>query len=285
VALSRRTAAREAADYHQAACGIAATAALEALEASVKCSAAYRHAVAAALAAREAADRCHVAGGDAGAVAAARRAADLCVVASDNVPAAVAGEAAAANRSVSRSDAAAAAALAARKAVACCDAARADAAGDDDQKFLDNMRGWLVIVAALLVNMTFQAVMHPPGWMPLELVPSPGRIDGRADRLKGEVLMACIYLSANLCTFAVGLTVIVMLLAMKKAPPASTLKAIRRMMVGVAIAVACSFASGTAKHPGISGCIFGFLSLYAFITFFFVRARFYNQSMLIGKFF
>jgi hypothetical protein len=66
-----------------------------------------------------------------------------------------------------------AAALAALEADACCDSvARAYAADDDDQNFLDTMRGWLMTVGILLVIMTFQAFMHLPGRMSLEFVPA-----------------------------------------------------------------------------------------------------------------
>jgi hypothetical protein len=75
-----------------------------------------------------------------------------------------------------------AAALAALEANACCDsAAHAYAADDDDQKFLDTMRGWLMTVATLLVIMTFQAFMHLPGRMSLEFVPAFTSLHGSAE--------------------------------------------------------------------------------------------------------
>jgi hypothetical protein len=75
-----------------------------------------------------------------------------------------------------------AAALVALEADACCDsAARAYAADNDDQKFLNIMCGWLMIVATLLVIMTFQAFMHLPGRMSLEFVPAFTPLHGSAE--------------------------------------------------------------------------------------------------------
>nr|CAB3484285.1 unnamed protein product [Digitaria exilis] len=43
-------------------------------------------------------------------------------------------------------------------------AAEQDSDEDKEYEYLDKMRGWLMAVATLFVNMAFQAQLHPPDW-------------------------------------------------------------------------------------------------------------------------
>jgi hypothetical protein len=71
----------------------------------------------------------------------------------------------AANCAVPRADAAA---VEARQAAVSCDEALAHPKADEEKKFLDSMRGWLMTVAALLANMSFTAIIKPPSWVPMD---------------------------------------------------------------------------------------------------------------------
>jgi hypothetical protein len=243
--VARDNAARESADGHAKARRDAVAASFAAREAGVRCAAASRRAVSAASIARKIASRCEGAGGDGvAAAAAAREAADRC--AAD----------AALDRAVPLADAAA---LEARKAAACCAAALLSPL-DADEEFLHKMRGWLMTVATLFVGIAYQAVIQPPAWMTC-FKPTHGR--------KRKFSFPCdLYRSLNLFTMATALTTLVGLLAIKTIQRPLFLRALKRMMIIIATAIAGSFIAALSRDEDvlpISLAFFAYVSMTLFV--------------------
>ncbi|XBI21514.1 hypothetical protein VPH35_062627 [Triticum aestivum] len=146
----------------------------------------------------------------------------------------------------------------------------------DDAEFLDKMRGWLMTVATLFVGMAFQAAMHPPVWMPKDYyrrITTHGEpasdFETKDDdakpavKIRGGGLTVRVFIALNTGTFATGLVLLVTLLVMKKAPSRSDMKRITCMVVGLAITVACTFASGVSGDPFAALLVLTFLVIYA----------------------
>jgi hypothetical protein len=151
--------------------------------------------------------------------------------------------------------------LEARKAAASCDAALLNPL-DADKDFLHKMRGWLMTVATLFVGIAYQAVIQPPAWMTC-FKPTHGR--------KHKDSFSCgMYKALNLFTMATALTTLVGLLAIKTIQRRLFLRALKKMMIIIATAIAGSFIMALSRDEDvlpISLTFFGYVS----ITFFFFR--------------
>ncbi|XP_051208299.1 uncharacterized protein [Lolium perenne] len=273
-----RRAYRESADVLKEARKDAVAAGLAARRAAVSCAAASRRAVSAAAGAREIANCCVTAGGVrvVAAAAAAREAADRCVAATAAAIVADAATAAAIVADAADGDSLPAvpradrAASEARKAAESCDEALSDAGADKD--FLDKMRGWLMAVTTLFVGIAFQAILHPPvGMSSCDHCYKSGGKTATA-----SIETACLYLAFNTITMATAITLLVMLLAMKKTMSSIvTLRFIKSLLSGLAVTVACSFITATSGGQRVQLFTLLVFGTYVFVVSLHPILRFY----------
>lgn len=147
----------------------------------------------------------------------------------------------------------------------------------DDKEYLDRMGGWLMTVATLFVGFAFQTGMHPPNWMPKDYLllwvaahtgPYPD------SKTKHDALLALrnaghtvpLFMFLNTLTLAIGLGLLVKLLLMKKTPSRGDMKLVTAMVVGLAMTVACTFASGVSGSPLVDSLVLVFLATYGVWT-------------------
>jgi hypothetical protein len=136
------------------------------------------------------------------------------------------------------------------------DTSVADQQGADDKEYLNQMRGWLMTVATLFISMAFQAAIQPPDWVPHNLFQIVLHNRKLSFHFEGAV-MARLYMLANMFTFGIALTLLVMLLTMKKPPPTRAVKVATQTMAALAVTVALSFAFGAAaNNRGVLAFIF-----------------------------
>lgn len=130
------------------------------------------------------------------------------------------------------------------------------------------MRGWLMAVATLFLNMAFQALLHPPDWLNTEwytrslpkrgskagapLAAPPPSSPDVPDATRGEVWRAYAYLVSNVVTFGMALAV-AQLLLWETPYPRRTMTAVRGMMLFLSLFLACTFALGTSDNWTVLG--------------------------------
>jgi hypothetical protein len=125
---------------------------------------------------------------------------------------------------------------------------------DPDQEFLDKMRGWLMTVATLFVNMAFTAVLHPPDW--LAACYQAGFMLENHPQVS-EIAKAVVFLFYNVGTFATAIVLVLLLLYVRD--PSSAKDAMTfatRMLTGISVLVACSFAVATADNWAAIAVVF-----------------------------
>ncbi|CAN6331547.1 unnamed protein product [Urochloa humidicola] len=127
--------------------------------------------------------------------------------------------------------------------------ANAKAASTWDPDYLTDMRGWLMTVAALFVGMAFQAGTQPPSWMPslkdsLDVVFGFGH--GKAsDSVTWEHARNALgYLLMNVVSFAIALTLVVVLPLISNDTAARCMRQVTFLFVLLAVSVATNFACG-----------------------------------------
>ncbi|KAL6897796.1 hypothetical protein ACP4OV_006755 [Aristida adscensionis] len=83
---------------------------------------------------------------------------------------------------------------------------------------IDNMRGWALTVATLLVGMAFQAALAPPTWVPKDHWFSAlfGLATKGSSFTMGQARKAFAHLFFNTLTFAVALTLVLLLMIPKR---------------------------------------------------------------------
>ncbi|CAO2149619.1 unnamed protein product [Urochloa humidicola] len=172
------------------------------------------------------------------------------------------------------------------------DNAEKDAAKDKNQQ--GDEIGWFLTVATLFVNMAFDAMLHPPDWMKAEwyekgwfrarhdlvainpshaaaaaAAPSPQLA---ATTSASQTFRAYFYLSCNSLTFAMALALVVRLLDRRQQPP-STLGSLitrERMVQGVSLFLALTFALGTSNNWKVTGIACLCLLVYTFAAFWYL---------------
>ncbi|CAL4983521.1 unnamed protein product [Urochloa decumbens] len=160
---------------------------------------------------------------------------------------------------------------------------------EEDKNQQGDEIGWFLTVATLFVNMAFDAMLHPPDWMKDEwyekgwfrmhhaainpshaaaasvAAPSPQPATPSAS----QAFRAYFYLSCNSLTFAMALTLVVMLLD-RRQQASSTLGALitrESMVKGVSLFLALTFALGTSNNWKVTGIACVCLLVYAYIAF------------------
>ncbi|RLN29253.1 uncharacterized protein C2845_PM05G13540 [Panicum miliaceum] len=156
--------------------------------------------------------------------------------------------------------------------------AAAAALDADDRAYLDSMRGWLMTVATLFVTMAFQGAVHPPSWMPSPKDWSETVFKRHASSSDTEILMArssSAFLFLNTATFAVALTLVVVLLLMdrKQSAPRRTLGLVTRMTVLLTACVTINFGFGVSVDARLMWLVFGIMAAYALGAILFVRSK------------
>lgn len=130
----------------------------------------------------------------------------------------------------------------------------------DDMEFLDKMRGWLMTVAALFINMAFMAVLHPPECLNTEWYrvgfrsnkkPNDAALGHHSAAVTGgEITRSLLFLFCNAGTFTSALTLLLMLLYAPRTPSNAkrTMTFSTIMSTGISIFVACTFSVATADN-------------------------------------
>lgn len=149
---------------------------------------------------------------------------------------------------------------------------------DEDKEYLDKMRGWLMAVATLFVNMAFQALLHPPDWLNTgwysRNLPQLGSKAGAPlaapapsspDVTRGKLLRAELYLLCNLATFGTALALAQVLL-WETSKPRRTMRVVRTMMPFLSLFLAGTFALGTSDNWTRPLIVLGGVVLYAAVA-------------------
>lgn len=132
---------------------------------------------------------------------------------------------------------------------------------DDDKDYLDKMRGWLMTVAALFVNMAFTAMLHPPDWLKKDWYVVPRRSSTLSQLSVNHLARGSLYLIFNASTFAVALALVLALL--RRSSAKRTIKYTKQMTRIISVCVAITFAVGTSDSWAISGIVIGIMVLVA----------------------
>ncbi|CAL4910154.1 unnamed protein product [Urochloa decumbens] len=170
--------------------------------------------------------------------------------------------------------------------------AAAAAQDADDREHLNNMRGWLMTVATLFVGMAFQGAIHPPIWMPSPKDWSDLVFRGHAfskhvfsnSTERSEVLLArraSAFLFFNTVTFAVALTLVVVLLLMnKQSAPRRTLGLVTKMTVLLTACVAVNFGFGVSVDRRLMWLVFGTMAAYGLGATLYVRSEYMSHQII-----
>ncbi|RCV38936.1 hypothetical protein SETIT_8G182700v2 [Setaria italica] len=172
----------------------------------------------------------------------------------------------------------------------------ATANNDQNQEYLNDMRGWFLTVATLFVNMAFDSMLHPPDWMKTEwyekgwfrtrhaaivnpshaaaaaVAPSPQPATASAS----QAFRAYFYLTSNSLTFAMALALVLMCLDRRQESSSwGTFNIMKRMVTGVSLFLALTFAMGTSNNWKVTGIACVCLVVYTYLAFsyFFVMVR------------
>lgn len=159
-------------------------------------------------------------------------------------------------------------------------------ADDDDKDFMEKMRGWLMTVAALFVNMAFAAVLHPPEWMKLEwynarpslkkhrnvdgipassAAPAPSPASDATTVSLSHYLRGRLYLTFNTVTFATALALLLVLLVSRSTTHRNVLAA-QLLTLTISVFVAGTFALGTTENWWVTGAVvFGMVIYVAMV--------------------
>jgi hypothetical protein len=146
-----------------------------------------------------------------------------------------------------------AAALGARESAASCDAAVGDSAPEAD---MSNMRGWLMMVATLFVGIGFQAVLQPPPTMSFHNS-SPTAVSGAASpapapatTVDNATSLLSVWLTLNALTMFLSLSLLVMLMTMKRATSTGIILA-RGLLVVICCGVGYSLIIATTDNTTV----------------------------------
>lgn len=123
---------------------------------------------------------------------------------------------------------------------------------DEDRKYLDQMRGWLITVATLFTGIAFQAAIQPPAWIPKDW--GAWLLRKRFAGMSGA--LAALYMIFNATTFTMALFLVVTLLTMKEASPTRAVNLIAPSALIVASSVFSTFALGMSNDPRASMLVF-----------------------------